>query len=104
MCTPFMFDPAEYENVKRGWADLRAEVEAVRDRFPDLTALTSQPPAEDLATKGFMANARLAVEAARQSNALMHTYAGAFLAALERTASAYQEKDGENAQLIAEIG
>lgn len=103
MCTPFMFDPAEYENVKRGWEELRAQVESVRESFTGLEAVTSRPPAEDLATTEFMSRARIAVEAARESNDLMLLYADAFLAALERTATAYQDTDGENAAIIVEI-
>lgn len=100
MCTPFMFDPAEFERVKREWQDLRTRVDDVRDRFGNLDAITSQLPAEDLATRGFVNRARRAVDAAQISNAALREYADAFLANLEETAGAYTKRDDENAQTI----
>lgn len=100
MCSDFMFDPDEYERVKRDWEDLRAQVDEVRDRFGNLGQVTSQLPADDLATRGFVHRAQTAADAARHSNAALRDYATAFLAKLDQTAAQYAKRDDDNAQVI----
>lgn len=100
MCSDFMFDPEEFRRVKAEWEELQRLVGHAQGQFQDLFRSTSQLPAEDVVTRGFLERARAAVDAARVSNEALGSYVDAYLTNLEQTAAAYARSEADNARLI----